>query len=70
MTAATQTPAEKRAPHDAWHQTPAVVALTDALAAHGLRSLPDAEAITALPGFATAWQAANGKLPDSGILCG
>lgn len=65
-----QTRAEKRALDAAWRATPQVQAFTAAMAAHAPGAGEfNAQGLTAMLQHAIAWIAANGPLPDSGILC-
>lgn len=65
-----QTKQDKLALDAAWKTHPQVVAFRAAVAAHVAdHGLTGPAGATAALQFAAAWQAANGPLPDSGILC-
>lgn len=65
-----QTKDQKLALDAAWRVHPQVVAFQNAVAAHVAdQGLSGLDGLNATLRFAAAWQAANGPLPDSGILC-
>lgn len=67
----TQSKAEREALNAVWHATPEVGAMADAIRRHAQREglSWDAAGLTGALRAAIAWHAANGPLPDSGIIC-
>lgn len=62
---------ERDALNAAWHATPEIVALGEAIRTHALREglAWDAAGLTGALQAAIAWHAEHGPLPDSGIIC-
>ena len=66
-----QSKREREALKAAWHATPEVVGLADAIRRHAQREglAWDAAGLTGALQAAIAWQAQHGPLPVSGIVC-